>query len=197
MGIIVFGYKRHGKDTVCEILEENYSFLGFMSSSQVACDTFLYEQMRESFGYTTKEQCYEDRFNHRQYWYEAIRDYNTPDKTRLGRDIFSRARVYCGIRDKEEFLALKDKGLLELTIWIDASERIPEIEEGSMNLDKSFADIIIENNGTLEELREKVLRLGRHIGEHKLYDHYRQTKFVKKDPQPFSSFSEPLYEPKE
>lgn len=49
----------------------------------------------------------------------------------------------------------------DLVIWVDASERLPEEDVSSFNIDKSCADIIIENNGSFEAFKAKVSRLGK------------------------------------
>ena len=36
-------------------------------------------------------------------------------------------------------------------------------DASSFNIDKTCADIIVENNGTYEQFREKVLRLGKNL----------------------------------
>lgn len=158
MNYVVFGYKRHGKDTACEFLEARFG-LKFASSSRFACDKFLFEQLRESHGYQTADQCFEDRDSHRQLWYEAIRNYNADDRTQLGRELFEEHQIYCGIRDREEFYALKEAGLFDLAIWVDASERKPPEDTTSMNLTPKDADIILTNNGTLDDLAMKLERL--------------------------------------
>src|SRR5690606_3625161 len=114
------GYKRHGKDTACEYLRDRYG-ISFASSSETACNLFLFDQIKDQFGYKTKEECFEDRHNHRELWFNAIRDYNIPDMARLGRQIFAQNDVYCGIRNDEEFYALKERGLFDLAVWVDAS----------------------------------------------------------------------------
>jgi len=152
MKLIVFGHKRHGKDTACEHLRDNHG-LSFASSSWYACQTFLFDQLKDRFGYSTPEDCFADRGNHRQLWYEAIRDYNAQDRTRLGRGIFAEHDVYCGIRDLEEFNALRQAGLFDLAVWIDASTRLPAEGMKSMNLCMwRDADVIIGNNGEPHEL---------------------------------------------
>ena len=97
--------------------------------------------------------------NHRKYWYEAIRDFNVPDKSRLGKLLFDRHAIYCGIRDKEEFDSLTADGLIHLAIFIDASGRLPKEDPESMKMDIEDADIVITNNGTLEQFYEKLDRL--------------------------------------
>lgn len=157
--VIIFGHKQHGKDTACEYLQSKYG-VSFASSSYFACEIFLFEQMqKENYGYGSIDECFADRVNHRKYWYEAIRDFNTPDKTRLGKQLFSGHDIYCGIRDLEEFNALKANGLVKLSIFIDASGRLEKESSESMKMDIEHADIVITNNGTLEQFYEKLDRL--------------------------------------
>lgn len=155
---VIFGHKRHGKDTVCEYLEKRFG-LTFISSSEYACDKFLFDELKDQFNYTNKEECFADRYNHRKIWYECIKAYNTPNLSRLGRELFSQYDIYCGIRDLEEFNVLVYEGLVDLSIFIDASERKELESSESMKLSKRDADIIIENNGDLSELYIKIDRL--------------------------------------
>lgn len=156
--IIIFGHKGHGKDTACQYLKETFK-LTAISSSWFACQKFLYEDLKKKYGYESIEQCYADRINKRQEWYEAIRDYNTPDKTLLGRDIFSNYNIYNGIRDNEEYYALREAGMISLAIWVDASDRLEEESINSMKLCKEDADIIISNNLSEEILFERLYQL--------------------------------------
>ncbi len=87
MGMIICGTARHGKDTAAEIVQK-YFGLTFAASSEFACDLFLYEKLKDELGYTSKEQCFSDRVNHRQRWFDEIVDFNTPDLGRLGELIF-------------------------------------------------------------------------------------------------------------
>ncbi len=151
MKMIIFGFKEHGKDTACEYLEEKYG-ISFSASSWHACKTFLFDQIKDRFGYQTHEECFEDRRNHRQLWYEAIRDYNREDRARMGREIFAANVIYCGIRDREEFEALKSEGAFDLAVWVDAGKRLPPEDSTSMNLTVRDSDRVIDNNGTLEDL---------------------------------------------
>lgn len=161
--LMVFGYKRHGKDASCEYIERTFG-LSFKSSSYFACETFLFEQMRETHGYASIDECFEDRVNHREYWYNAIRDYNNGDRCRLGRGIFESHPIYCGIRDREEFETLRAEGMFDLAIWIDASDRLPPEDASSMNLNQADADIVVSNNGTLEQLHQNIDNLFAMLG---------------------------------
>ena len=158
--LIIFGHKQHGKDTACEYLQSKFG-MTFMSYSFFACQAFLFEQiqLQNNNSYKTLEECFEDRVNYRKYWYEAIRDYNTPDKTRMGTQLLSQYDIYCGIRDLEEFSALKTAGLINLSIFIDASDRLEKEDTESMKLDIEDADIVITNNGSLKQFHGKLDKL--------------------------------------
>tara|TARA_R110000782_G_scaffold21299_1_gene57308 strand:- start:10447 stop:10956 length:510 start_codon:yes stop_codon:yes gene_type:complete len=158
--LLIIGSARHGKDSMAEILSEKFG-LKFASSSQAASDIFLYDTLKDKYGYKTSEECFEDRVNHRAEWYEMICDYNKDDKARLAKDILKVTDCYVGMRDREEIEECMRQGLFDLIVWVDASDRLPIESKDSFNIDKSCADIIISNNGTYEEFVKKVIRLGK------------------------------------
>ena len=158
--LLIVGSARHGKDTFAELLRDNFG-LKFKSSSQSAADIFLYDKLKEQYGYTTPEECFEDRVNHRQEWYEAICDYNKDNKTRLAEAILNNSDCYVGMRDDLEVKKSIDDSLFDLIIWVDASDRLPLEGADSFNIDKSIADIVIYNNGTLESFKNKVIKLSK------------------------------------
>ncbi|WP_444891767.1 hypothetical protein ACJJIE_00205 (plasmid) [Microbulbifer sp. TRSA001] len=154
MKLMVMGYGRHGKDTFCEL-----SGMSFESSSMFAAERAVFPVLAPLYGYESLEQCYADRAHHRAEWYQLIEEYNTPDKTRLSREIFGGVEIYCGIRCEQEFLAVREAGLFDLAIWVDASERLPKEPSDSISVRPEHADIVISNNGTLAEFKVKVARL--------------------------------------
>jgi dephospho-CoA kinase len=149
-----------GKDTLAEILRDEFG-LKFISSSQAAADIFIYDELKDKYGYKTSEECFTDRMNHRAEWYNMICDYNKDDKARLAKGILERADCYVGMRDISEINECMKQGLFDLIVWVDASKRLPAESADSFNIDISCADIIIENNGTFDQFKEKVLRLGK------------------------------------
>lgn len=160
--LLIIGHARHGKDSLAELLEKDFN-LKFKSSSQAAADIFIFDELKDKYGYETPEQCFEDRVNHRAEWYEMICDYNKEDRARLAKGILTLTDCYVGMRDRHEITECIKQGLFDLIIWVDASERLPLESPDSFNIDKSCADIIIDNNGTYEEFKEKVFRLGKII----------------------------------
>jgi dephospho-CoA kinase len=160
MKVLILGNARHGKDTLAELFNQ-YFGLTFMSSSQASADFFLYNQLKDKYGYTSSEECFEDRVNHREEWYQAICNYNKDNRARLAQDILSRSNCYVGMRDKEEFNECVKQKLFDIIIWVDSSKRLPLEPGTSFNINMSDADIIVENNGTFEEFVEKSKRIGK------------------------------------
>ena len=160
--LLVIGHGRHGKDTVCEILRDRYGY-SFESSSQFCSRLFIYNDLKEKYSYDNEEQCYADRHNHRAEWYDAICNYNVPDASRLGREIFKQHDIYCGLRNKKEFHAMKNTGVFDYAVWVDRSDHLPEEAKTSMSLEQWMADFTIDNNGSFEELNFNIDQLIRHI----------------------------------
>lgn len=156
--LLIVGSARHGKDTLAELLNEEFGYT-FESSSQSAANIFLYDALKDKYGYKNPEECFEDRVNHREEWYLAICEYNKDDRARLAKGILERSDCYVGMRDIDEIEECLRQGIFDLIIWVDASERLPKEDASSFNIDRSCADIIIENNGSYEEFKEKVLRI--------------------------------------
>ena len=156
--LLVIGHGRHGKDTVCEILRDKYGY-SFESSSQFCSKLFIYNNLKDKYGYANEEECYADRHNHRAEWYNAICDYNVPDPARLGREMFNAYDIYCGLRNKKEYHAMRNTEVFDYAIWVDRSDYLPLESKDSMSLEQWMADFTIDNNGTLEDLQFNVDQL--------------------------------------
>ena len=159
MKILILGDMRSGKDTLGELLNKHFG-MTFKSSSEMAMELFIYDEISESLGYKNMEQCFEDRVNHRQTWYEMICDYNKDDRARLAKDILKEYDCYVGMRDLDEFETSKD--LFDVIVWVDATERLGS-NDSSNKISSYVADIIITNNGSLEEFDTKSKVLGNMI----------------------------------
>jgi len=151
--VLIIGHGRHGKDTVAEMFEtRGYTF---KSSSEAAAKIFLYDKLKDEFGYQSFEECYEDRHNHRERWYNEICAYNKDDKARLARDIMSEHDIYVGMRDRDEINLCVEQGIFDNVIWVERPD-VPKEDPSSFNIDKVQADTVIINDGNLEALRVKV-----------------------------------------
>lgn len=162
--LLVIGHGRHGKDTVCEILRDQYNYT-FESSSQFCSKLFIYNDLKDKYNYTSEEECYADRHNHRKEWYDAICDYNVIDGASLGREMFAEYDIYCGLRNKREFFAMKNTSVFDYAIWVDRTDHLPTESKDSMSLEQWMADYTIDNNGTLEDLVFNTRQLMNHISQ--------------------------------
>lgn len=153
--ILIIGYARHGKDTVAELFSQNYGYT-YMSSSQYCAEKVIYPVLKNRYNYSSVEECFNDRMNHRREWYDLITEYNIPDRTKLGRGIFEISDIYCGLRNYDEFIDLRDQGVFDYSIWVDRSKYLPPEPSSSNTLYPSLANIIVDNNGTLDDLKKKV-----------------------------------------
>jgi len=153
--LLVIGHGRHGKDTVCEYLRDKYNFT-FESSSKFCSKLFIFEMLKDKYGYKDEEECYNDRHNHRAEWYNAICEYNKDDAARLGKAIFAEHSIYCGLRNKLEYFEMAKQNVFDFVIWVDRSKHLPLESKDSMSLAEHIADFVIDNNGSLEELYSAV-----------------------------------------
>lgn len=186
--LLLLGPGRHGKDTVAEMLREEFG-LEFISSSLFAAERVMLPYF-ESIGiyYLNAEECFADRHHewiedpwwvvlwkvftgrqikkgsNRAVWYDQIKAYNEPDRTRLAREILASSDIYVGMRSAVELKAVAH--LFDHIIWVDASARgIPMEDPSSMSI--TFDPGLmwkINNDGTLGNLRERVLALGYVMG---------------------------------
>lgn len=151
--LIVTGHAHHGKDTFCEMLEELFGYRSVSSSAFMS--PFIFEKIGKLYGYKNLEECWNDKKNHRKEWFDIIVEYNTPDLSRLGREIFREHEIYNGIRNITEFDALKNKGLYDLSIWIDSSERLPAENSSSMTISMEDCDLVFDNNEIFKKNSKK------------------------------------------
>lgn len=160
--LVVTGLAKHGKDTVCEILRDHLDY-SFKSSSMVAVEVGCFSQLAVKYGYKSDEEFFKDKDLYRPEMFQAIVDFNTPDLTALGTIILKKHDIYCGLRNREELLALKKKFPELLVVWICAKKRLG-ITEGadSITITPDDADCIIENNGFVESLYPKLAKLFKH-----------------------------------
>jgi hypothetical protein len=157
--ICIIGHGRSGKDTVAEILCAMYGFT-FQSSSMAAAKIFIYDELKDKYGYESFDECYRERHNNREEWFRLITRYNSSDPSRLARNIMQDSDIYVGMRSRVEIEACKRERIFDLTIWVDAALRIPEESSKSFNIGRDSADIIIDNNSSHMELIRKVRNLG-------------------------------------
>lgn len=160
--ILIIGHGRHGKDTAAELLQE-LAELNFISSSQFALERAVWPMWGKE-RYSSLEECFEDRHNHRDVWKGLIKAYNTPNLNRIHEEMFADGyNMYVGMRDRNEFLAATENGVFDVVVWIDRSKHLPPEDESSMELNAEDADIIVDNNQDVEHLRNGLKNLCQHM----------------------------------
>lgn len=152
--LLIIGHGRHGKDTAARLFEMFFG-LSFASSSEFCAEKAIYPLMSDL--YPSWRECYEDRANHRELWFHAIRAYNCRPGPTLTEQILERHDIYVGMRSREEFE--KSKHLFDYVVWVDRSGVLPPEANGSMELRPEDAHIFLENNGNVDELADRIFDL--------------------------------------
>jgi hypothetical protein len=154
--LLVIGHGRHGKDTVCEILRDDYGYK-FISSSHFVCNEVIWDDWGV-WNYTDKTLCYADRGNHRPLWANMISKYNRPDKSRTATEMLAAGYdIYCGMRMRDELEA--SRHLFDKVVWVDRSLHLPAEPSSSMELNEQDATHVLDNNGALQDLKHSVAKL--------------------------------------
>ena len=149
MKYLILGHGRHGKDTAAEFLRDKFG-VKFKSSSFAAAEIFLFDKLKDEFGYKTIEECYDDRLNNRARWHDEISAYNKP-LHRLASNILAENDCYVGMRSDLEVNSCMENGLFDKVFWVDASKRKPKEGKDSFNVkfDPTYM-IWIDNNISIE-----------------------------------------------
>lgn len=163
MKLLILGHARHGKDTVAELLRDNYG-LSFVSSSYFAGEKAVRPALAAcGVTYDSMDECYEDRVNWRAFWYEAISAYNKAAPKTLAEQILVDHDMYVGMRSARELEASRD--LFDHVIWVDADARAPLEDRSSFDIDFNASTMIrVDNNSDLVQLNNELFSLGRRLG---------------------------------
>jgi dephospho-CoA kinase len=168
--ILLIGHMRHGKDTVADLLNELYGYKS-KSSSVAAAEIFLYDALKDKYGYKNFMECFEDRVHHREEWFDLIVEYNRYDKARLAKEIMKYNDIYTGMRSHEECDECIRQGVFNYVIGV-YDPRKPLEPSSSFNIDLwEKADFIIPNSGTLEDLEQRLTDLSPIFNQEFLHAH--------------------------
>lgn len=165
MKIMIIGDARHGKDAAAEILARRFGFR-HTSSSMWAAKNVVMEAFNtahcQSEGqgpyYSSVEECFADRVNHRAFWFDVISTYCAENGARLIQGIFAEHDIYVGCRNARELYRAKNMGIIDLVLWIERPG-FPREDRSSNNLEPWMAETIIYNDGTLEDLERQLAEL--------------------------------------
>ncbi len=155
--ILILGDAQHGKDTLAEMMVEEFN-LTCKSSSRFALETFLFDILRDKYNlnYKSNDEAYLDRVNHRKKWFDEICSYNSKDKLRLAKKLLKEANIYIGLRRDEEVEEAIKKKTFDKIIGIYDYRKPRESKESNTADVFKYSDIVIMNNGTLEDLKNKL-----------------------------------------
>ena len=158
--ILFLGDARHGKDTMAEIFCEKTDYK-FASSSLVAAEIFMVKVLKEKYNlsYSSVQEAWNDRVNHRDIWYNEICLYNSEDRLRLVKDILNVADIYVGLRNHLEVEQAIKEDTFDHIIGI-YDYRKPREDKSSNTADVfKYSHFVIMNNGTIDNLRYKVVNI--------------------------------------
>ena len=142
--IMILGDGGHGKDTAARLYCDMTPGTSFESSSKFCANLFIFEVLRKRYGYSTVEECFNDRRNRRAEWHNLIAAFNTPMPTRLARAVYAEHDVYVGMRAKRELQGCFNQNLIDVVYWIDAFPRVPRESRASMDIDFHW---VLHNRG--------------------------------------------------
>lgn len=155
--LLIIGHARHGKDTVAEIIFSHFGYT-FKASSVAASEIFLYEKLKDKYGYKTPEECFIDRINHRTEWHDLICEFNLVDKSALAKRIMHNSDIYVGMRSDEEVQECKKHGIFDIIIGVfNPNKELESRNSFNINIWET-ADFVIPNALGIKELESRVLK---------------------------------------
>ena len=159
MKLLIIGHARHGKTEAAKILKRERG-LQFQDSSKAAAEIFLYDLLKDKYGYKDFEECYEDRVNHRQEWFENICLFNKEDPARLAKEIMKDADIYCGMRSNVEIQKCIEDKVFDHIINI-YNPHLPKEESESFDIDFNALPqrYTIYNDSDLDTLKTRLMEL--------------------------------------
>lgn len=157
--LIITGLAKSGKDTLCEMIGA-INGMTSVSSSRIAIETipevFFRRLEQEGVLYGSIDEAYDDRENHRQVWFEIIRDWTMQNDQILARTIFENYDCYNGLRNYDELVAIRESDPELTLIWVER-DNDGESHPGMESI-RDEADYIFYNRGSLEQLQKAVER---------------------------------------
>ena len=147
MKILVLGYTQSGKSTAAEILAD------YLHSKYLNTSDQLVLELAQKLGITT-QHILENKEQYRQQLFTYGRAKQATDPLWPQSVQIKSADILTGLRSPDEIRAARDAKLYNMIVWINR----PGIYAGPTDkLDSSYADVIINNDGTIDDLRSQLL----------------------------------------
>jgi len=165
--VLVLGHGRHGKDTFANMLFESLEPTSYIAAEVIMMSAFESYDKNQADGadvpymprYLSPDECYQDRHNHRAFWYDEIKHYNFgyskhANGSKFAEQVLKRQDCYVGMRSLKEYYACRGLNLFDVIFWVDRFEHQPAEGLDSMNIDYDPDKMIfIDNNQDLANLR--------------------------------------------
>jgi len=153
--VLFVGNGRAGKDTACKYLAKITALKNAGTTSKYLC-----KEVAKRLG-LSEEEAYARRHESnemRTIWYDIGNEVRANGPTTLIRMALENGEISGGIRDYEEIIACRQENLVDLIVWVE-NKTVPP--DPTVKFTSKECDIVIENNGTLEEFHDKILRLAK------------------------------------
>jgi hypothetical protein len=176
--IFICGYGGAGKDALAGMIEATFG-LSVGSSSFAARETvwqdYLTDDIRNQAAYDwsgladkgelNADSFYSYRRTHRRFWHDRMHAMNLAGPGEIGLYYSminaNGADIITGVRRPDELVKLREQNLIHFSVWV---ARPGYVESGdSCPLTAQDCDYIIQNDGTLAGLDEKVQSVWRFV----------------------------------
>lgn len=152
MNFLILGYAGSGKSTAAEILS-NILNVNYANASDKIIEDFAH--IKRLNAKDIKEN--KDTYRQDIYDFGRIKQGKTPSYPQL--DLLENGiNIITGVRNHDEIKYARDNKLYDLIIWID---RKCCKKDGTDRLDENVADIIINNDLSLEDLENKLVSISK------------------------------------
>lgn len=152
--IAIYGPSGAGKDATALWLSRNSILLYRYPTSRIIVPKAA--RMLQM----TDEEAYRRRHEFRHLFRHLGDEMRRDDPAHLARECLKGGDILVGVRARVEAEAVRAEGLVDLSIFIRRD--VPP--DPTLEFDSSLCDLVIENDGTLDDLHAKLRRLAGAMG---------------------------------
>lgn len=153
--LLIVGMGRSGKDTALDYLASITTLRNAGTTSK-----YLTKYVARELG-VSEEKAYAERHQNRQFWKDLGDSIRQGDPTLLIREALAEGDMTGGVRDVIEIAGAREEKLFDLIIWVQ-NDRVPV--DPTVTFGPEHCDVIVQNNGALQEFYEKLDRLAKYGG---------------------------------
>lgn len=153
--ILIAGPGESGKDTAARWFGENTTLRYSHSTSWYLCKAYAASTDRRA------DVVYEDRRNRRQELYDFGCTLRADAPGHIIDMTLRDNEVICGVRETKEVVYAREKNIVDLVLWVKSDRAA---DDPTMEFGPDLCDVIVENNGTVDELAARLGSLSRLLG---------------------------------